>query len=172
MRKALFFLGTLNDTDIDWMASKGDRVAVPAGRQLIQEGEPISELFIVIDGTFSVTVGKAGHELARLHSGEILGEVSFVDSRPPSATVTATENSIVLAVSRSLLQARLDEDLLFAARFYRALSVFLADRLRTTTVQLSNGSQTESDEIDLETLENLSLAGARFEWLLSTLRGK
>ena len=172
MRKALFFLGTLSDTDINWMATKGDRVEVPSGRRLIREGEPISELFIVLDGSFSVTAGSADRELARLHGGEILGEISFVDSRPPSATVTAAEDSVVLAVSRSLLQSRLGDDSSFASRFYRALSVFLADRLRTTTTQVSGGRTTDSDEIDLETLDNLSLAGARFEWLLSTLRGK
>src|SRR4051794_25546841 len=172
MRKALFFLGTLNDSDINWMATKGDRVEVPAGRRLIEEGEPISELFIVIDGTFSVTAGEADRELARLHCGEILGEISFVDSRPPSATVTATENSVVLSIPRSLLQSKLTDDTPFASRFYRALAVFLADRLRATVATVGGGAKLESDELDTETLDNLTLAGARIDWLLSTLRGK
>lgn len=171
MRKALFFLGTLNDSDINWMATKGQRWKVPAGRKLIEEGEPIGELFIVIEGTFSVTAGSAGRELARLHCGEILGEISFADSRPPSATVTAAENGVVLAIPRGVLQNKLADDVAFASRFYRALSVFLADRLRATTSQIGGKSKAESDEIDLETLDNLSLAGARFDWLLNTLRG-
>lgn len=170
MRKALFFLGTLNDSDINWIATRGVRQEVRAGRPLIQQGEPLTELFIVIDGTFAVTVGESARELARLHCGEILGEISFVDSRPPSATVRATENSVVLAISRTLLQSKLQNDQAFASRFYRALSVFLADRLRTTNGAFS-GSSNDSDQLDLETLDNLTLAGARFDWLLTTLRG-
>lgn len=171
MRKALFFLGTLNDSDIHWMATKGVRRNVQSGRPLIEEGEPLAELFIVIDGTFSVTVGKPSRELARLHCGEILGEISFVDSRLPSATVVAAEDSVVLAISRTLLQSKLENDQAFGSRFYRALAVFLADRLRTTNAVIT-GSTADSDQLDLETLDNLTLAGARFDWLLTALRGK
>jgi CRP/FNR family transcriptional regulator, cyclic AMP receptor protein len=116
-------------------------------------------------------------EVARLRSGEIVGEMSFVDSRPPSATVQAVEPSSVLAIPRLALKARLSQDAFFAARFYRAMAVFLSDRLRSTVGLLGYGSgqtledeATYADEIDTTVLDNVSLAGARFDLLQRRLR--
>ena len=57
---------------------------------LIEEGKPLSVLYVLLDGQLSVSLAAlGGKEVARLQSGEILGELSFLDSRPPTATVTA-----------------------------------------------------------------------------------
>jgi CRP-like cAMP-binding protein len=177
MRKALFFLGIMNDADIEWLSDAGERIRVSAGTVLIREGRPIDNLFVVLEGCLMVTTAASGSRpVARLRSGEIIGEISFADARPPSATVTAEQDSVVLAVPRKTLELKL-QDPPFAARFYRALSVFLADRLRQTTSQLGYGTPRENDstdpatEIDPQLLEQTSLAGARFDWLLKRLRG-
>jgi CRP/FNR family cyclic AMP-dependent transcriptional regulator len=176
MRKALFFLGILDDDDLEWMITNGRQEEVPAQTILIQEGKPLEAIYLVLDGAFAVLV--AGTEVARLLSGEVLGEISFVDSRPPSATVQAVEDARVLAISRRLLGCRLEQNAAFAARFYRALAVFLADRLRSTTSRLGYGQggalrdETEyEDELDPAVLDTVSLAGARFDMLLRRLRG-
>ena len=177
MRKALFFLGIMNDTDIEWLGAAGERRAVSAGTVLIHEGRPIDTLFVVLEGLLAVTTASSrGTPVARLRSGEIIGEISFADARPPSATVTAEQDSLVLAVPRLVLEQKLQETP-FAARFYRALSMFLADRLRQTTRQLGYGPARErgdgdpDTEIDPRLLEQATLAGARFDWLLKQLRG-
>jgi len=60
---------------------------------------------------------------------------------------------------------------------HRALAVFLADRLRSTVATLGYSSNETldqdklyRDEIDPETLDAISLAGARFEWIQKKLR--
>ena len=66
----------------------------------------------------------------------------------------------------------------FAARFYRALAVFLADRLRTTTASqlaLGKGQLTQTqiddrDELDVGLLEGVSLASTRFDSLQRRVR--
>jgi len=178
MRKSLLYLGILSDRDIDWMIATGTRQAVPAGRVLIEEGRDVTAIYVVLDGALSVSVtALGGQEIARLRSGEIVGEMSFVDARPPSATVTAAEDSLVLALPRRALQAQL-EQADFAARFYRAIAVFLADRLRSTVGRLGYGGadlpqavREDADEIDPEVLANVALAAARFDWMLGRLRG-
>jgi signal-transduction protein with cAMP-binding, CBS, and nucleotidyltransferase domain len=102
--------------------------------------------------------------------------MSFIDSRPPSATVAADSDTIVLMVKKDILQNKLNQDIPFSARFYKALSVFLADRLRDTVQHLgysqANGLNSEEeleDELDFGVLDNLSLAGSRFDWMLKTL---
>ena len=64
----------------------------------------------------------------------------------------------------------------FAARFYRALAAFLADRLRNTVATLGysagdelNANKVYRDEIDPALLDSISLAGARFDWILNQL---
>src|ERR1017187_1268063 len=112
MRKSLYFLGILNDSDIDWL--------IAAGANLIEEGVPADSVFLVIEGQFSVRTAALGtREIARRMSGEMLGEMSFVDSAPPSATVRALERSFFLSIPCRRLNARLAEDDGFAGRFYK-----------------------------------------------------
>ena len=178
MRKALYILGVLDDSDIDWMVSIGKREHISAGTILIHEGSEIRSVYIVLDGAFAVRTAAAGSEsIAVLKAGEIVGEMSFVDARPPSADVVALENSTVLSLPRSLLTERL-KDPGFAMRFYRALAIFLANRLRKTVSRFGYGKISgrsgtdDEEEIGPTALENLSVAGARFEWMLKKLRGQ
>jgi len=179
MRKVLFILGELADEDIDWMVQHGTKRDYPTGGVLIEEGRATDELFVLLDGRLSVTLRALdGREVAVLQSGEVLGELSFLDSRPPSASVTAAGPASVLAIPRARLSAKLRDDLPFAARFYRALGVFLASRLRSTQQRLGYGAERildddveHEDELDPGLLERVALAGARYDWMLKRLRG-
>lgn len=177
MRKVLYILGQLDDADAEWLTLNGTPRRVAAGTTLIEEGKPIDALYIVLEGLFTVTAqAQRGQEVARLGVGEVLGEISFVDSRPPSATVTALQESLVFVLERARLQIKLAEDAHFAARFYRTIAVFLADRLRNTVSSLGYGSGQPLDEaieyqgeLDMQVLDNVHLAGARFERMLKRL---
>jgi CRP/FNR family transcriptional regulator, cyclic AMP receptor protein len=175
MRNVLFILGQLNDGDIDWLAKQGARRALRDGDVIVHEGRASDNLFITLSGRFRVTLGD-GTEVARLGAGEVIGEIAFVDSAPPSATVMAAGDAGVLALPHALLRQRLAEDAPFAARFYRALAIFLADRLRATTHRLGYGAGGDlesdrvlEDELDIGVLDAVSQAGDRFTRLLRTL---
>jgi CRP-like cAMP-binding protein len=170
MRKALYVLGILDDEDVEWIASRGRRLGIAKDEVLIREGEPVDAVFILLDGSLSVSAG--GTQVATLLSGEIVGEISFVDAQPPAATVTAAQYSHVLAVPRAMLHAKIATDAWFAARFFRALAVFLADRLRATTARLGYGTHDKpanEDEIDLDMMDSVSLAAVRFDKLLKRM---
>jgi CRP-like cAMP-binding protein len=176
MRKALLFLGVLNDQELDWMLSAGTRQLVPAGTSIIQEGKPIESLFLIIDGLMVASMANVAGRRS-LRSGEILGEISFVDSRAPVATVTAAEDSVVLAIPRAKLHEKIEQDVHFAARFYKAIAMFLSDRVRNTIgLPAYDGgagldeNRAYSDEIDPDVLDNLAIAGARLTWLQKRLR--
>ena len=175
MRKVLFILGQLNDSDVEWLATHGTRRPIADGEIIVREGSVIDSLFITLSGQFRVSLGD-DQEVARLGAGEVVGEIAFVDAAPPSATVTAVGPAVVLALPKALLQQRLSADTPFAARFYRALAIFLADRLRATTRQLGYGATGDLDneavlegELDIGTLDTLSQAGDRFTRLLQRL---
>src|SRR5215204_2941422 len=120
MRKVLFLFGQLNDDDVEWMLTAGSRQFHPAGSALIEQGVPVDAVFILLEGKLAVWLKpRRGSErqIATLNAGEIVGEMSFVDSRPPSATVLGMEDSTVFAISKSVLAAKLAADQGFAARF-------------------------------------------------------
>jgi bacteriocin-type transport-associated protein len=177
MRKILYLLGQLNDLDLAWMLSAGRKERIPRGTVLIREGKPIEALYIILVG--SVEVSGSGLDKAnpiRLGCGEVVGEISFVDARPPSANVTTIEDTIVLAIPRAKLTAKLAADAEFAARFYRSLAVFLAHRLRSTTRRLGYGhgqplkeDEEYEDELGEEVLDSLHMAGNRFDYVLQRL---
>lgn len=170
----LYILGLLDDADIDWLVTVGQAVTVAANESIIREGVPLDSLFLVLEGTVRVTVAsQPGQTLATSGPGEVLGEVSMLDSRPPLATVSAVTHGRVLKIPRARLDDRLQRDATFAARFYRTLAVFLAHRLRERTEssqkKATSGRAVDEDELDPELLETASLAGKRFEWILQRL---
>ena len=176
MRKALQLLGTLNETDIEWLARNGQKQYIQAGTTLIQEGCSIDSLYMVLDGRLSVRLASSNQTpVATLLSGEILGEISFVDHRPPLSSVVADEDSAILAVPRTVLSDKLAVDPAFASRFYRAVASFLADRLRATVGRLGYGQNEEPlqvdefTEIDDGSMEDISMAAVRFDRLLKKL---
>lgn len=179
MKKVLFILGELSDDDVDWLIDNSSHETIAAGTVLIQEGQAIDTLYILLDGALTVSVeALGGQEVALLTSGEVVGEMSFVDDRPPSATVKAIEDSLVLSIPRQALSTKLHQDVGFASRFYRALAIFLSDRLRGTVSRLGYGKEPDHNErvareqsLNPDVLDNLALGDTRFAWLLRRLKG-
>ena len=179
MRRVLYILSLLTDEDVDWLIGVGERQQIAAGTAIVNEGQPIQAIYVVLSGRFSVVVGEKKQKLADLSAGEMIGEISLIDSRPPTATVIATEPSIVLRVSQAAINAKLRNDQGFAARLYKAIAVFLAQRLRHTVVTLGFADSRTldeeidaSDEIDPELLDSVALGGARFNSVLDRLSNR
>ena len=177
-KKAFFILSQLNNDDIDWIVQKGKREVLAPGEILIKEGKQIDALYIILSGSLSVLLdAEQNKELAKIASGELVGEVSFIDARPPLATVKAIEETHLLAIPRRQLIIKLQHDMGFASRFYYGISLCLADRMRGTIRHIEYGRniELEQPEIDREdinpnVLENLALAQAKFNWLRENVK--
>jgi CRP-like cAMP-binding protein len=154
------------------MLKAGSKRPVRAGEVIIRQGVPVDAVFILLEGKLAVWLEpRQGpeRELARLNAGEIVGEMSFVDARPPSATVKAVEDSTVFALPKSVLTA----DPAFAARFYRALAIYLSTTVRERHRALGGAGTGEegeeefeaddADELDANVLDGVYLAGERFD---------
>jgi CRP/FNR family transcriptional regulator, cyclic AMP receptor protein len=168
MRRVFYLFGSLNDLDVEWLRTSGKLVPVQADQIIVWEGVPLDNLFILIEGKMEVASKLAG-SIATLHPGEVIGEMSFVDSRLPSATVKAVATSRVLAISRHDLKAKLASDEGFASRFYYAIARFLASRLYSSVGRLGYGPAGKADdveEIPEELMESVDMAAARFDMFL------
>lgn len=167
MKRALFFLGQLNNRDVEWLINNGQKIELRGGEKLIQKGNFIDSLYIVLSGQLSVCAENGDKEdIATLGSGEVVGEMSFLETRPPSVSVIAKKTSVVYKISRNVIELRLSSNPDFKASFYYALALFLSNRLRKTTDQLGYGIPEEEDLIDTKILDGVAQAGSHFGQIL------
>ncbi|MEM7592236.1 MAG: cyclic nucleotide-binding domain-containing protein [Cyanobacteria bacterium P01_A01_bin.83] len=200
VRDVLHIFSKLHDSDLDWAIANGTLKKISAQTSLIRQGGPVDALYILLDGQMNIALESERHnpltnifatleetkpaekEIAKLNKGQIIGETSCLDGRSSYATITALEDSVLLALPRPLLIAKLQQDLGFAARFYSAIAALLADKLQEIISRLSVGRRTYvrgkslnekiryEDELDTDTLEQMSIAATRFDWMLERLR--
>src|SRR5258706_3051687 len=174
VRKVLFIFSVLTDGDVEWLAKAGQRVHVEPGAVLIAVGSQIDYLYFVLEGRLAIKT-RSGDPIALLESGEIIGEMSLVDPAPTAVSVEVVADTALLRIADAVLRDKLASDPGFASRFYRALCVFMADRLRSTTQRMGYGSASEDthakDELNDDLLDNVHLAGARFDRMLKRLAG-
>ena len=174
MRKVLLIFSELTDADVEWLSKSGERIHLEAGATLVPLGARVDNIWFVLDGALSVHTA-AGAQLALMGSGEIVGEMSLVDPAPTAVSVRVASDATLLRISNETVRAKLSGDPAFAARFYRALCVFLASRLRSTTRRMGYGTNVEDenakDELTDDLLDNVHLAGARFDRMLKRLAG-
>ena len=167
MKRALFFLGQFNNRDVEWLIHSGQKIELRGGEKLIQKGNFIDSLYIVLSGQLSVCADNGDKEdIATLGSGEVVGEMSFLETRPPSVSVVAKKTSIVYKISREIIEVRLAANPDFKANFYYGLALFLSNRLRKTTDQLGYGIVEEEDLIDTKILDGVTQAGSHFGQIL------
>ncbi len=142
---ALDIFQQLRPVDIHWMLATAELRTIAPNGVLVREDDPPETIFFIADGLFEAYV--YGHSTSQLRvgqlgPGEIVGEISWLDGKPISATVRALETSSVIALSIPTLERKLAEDPAFAARFFRAVATLEAKRLRTTTAQVPHGDLT------------------------------
>jgi len=170
MKRVLFMLGQLSDSDIEWLIDNGSKQTINQDEYLVTQGKSIESIYIVLSGGFKIyNKENPSHEIASIGSGEIIGEMSFLDERPPSVSVKATQFSNVFSISLARIKQKMEVDTRFAARFYYSVALFLSDRLRKTTGRLGYGvpQDDEIDEININVLSNIGQAGSRFSRILN-----
>ncbi|WP_290648699.1 cyclic nucleotide-binding domain-containing protein [Aquisalimonas sp.] len=148
MKQGIALLEQLTDADAEWLLASAAEQDVAHGDTLIEAGEPLDSLYLIVQGLFGVFTDDVDVQLATLGPGDLAGEMSYLAAGPPTERVRALENSITFAVPHSALQARADQDPDFSARLHRAFARLLAERLKA-----ANRRSRVATDTDLTTRE-------------------
>lgn len=167
MRKSLYILGDLTEEDVLFLANSGNIVELEPEAPLVRRGISIDALYFLTQGEMHVRLPN-GHVIARLGVGDVVGEMSFVEKRPPETDVVASEACRLLAIPRAKLDEELGANPAFAGRFFKALATFLSDRLRTLTADVG-GTGRSGDELDERLLDIVHVAGDRMLRLIALM---
>jgi len=119
----------------------GETRSVPAGNIILNEGDQLNHLYIVLEGSTEALLPKTGSRvcavrLSELGPGDCFGEYAFVDQRPASATIRALTDAEVFCIGYDALYAFLDAHPTVASIVYQNLLHILVRRLRTTNEEL------------------------------------
>jgi CRP-like cAMP-binding protein len=113
---------------------------INAGDTLIRRGDPDRTLYFILGGELEVVVhsgdGMSMGPLTRIGAGSVLGEQSFFDGSPRSASVWATGQCEVAAMSPEQYAAFESASPARAHQLIFALARVLAVRLRRTTAKV------------------------------------
>lgn len=205
LQEVSLIFGELRDSDVDWFLQKGKLETFPANTVLIQSGEQVENIYILLQGVMNVSVSEqkknrlnsifallesddntssapVEREIGHISRGEIVGEIAVLESHRSYCTIKTLENCSVLVISRQQMILKLQQDVGMASRFYRVIAKLMSGRVQGMISRLGFGktsySQGEAlsqdttyeDEIDLDVMDNLTLGGARFDWMLRRLK--
>ena len=96
-----------------------------SGRRLTSEGDHAYALHVILNGRATVAV--AGSEVRTIGRGDYFGEISMIDGKPRSATVTAIEPMTTMTISHTEFQRLLTEEPDFGRRLLTSLCARLRD---------------------------------------------
>ncbi len=104
--------GLLDEEEREALAQMMNSRDFKAGEAIFQYGDPGGEIFILRNGSVEVYVESTDGEkiiLAENEKGDVLGELSFLDGGPRTATAVAREDTQTLSMHRERLLEFVDK---------------------------------------------------------------
>lgn len=97
----------LSTDELERVANLSDQIEVDAGTELVDQGDPGTFCFVLVEGTASVFVN--GDYVSTSGPGSMVGEMALLDLRPRTATVIANTPMTLRRFDIAAFRALLDE---------------------------------------------------------------
>ena len=100
----------LTPSQLDWVAKNAHRRVFAAGTNVMTVEQPGEAVFIILHGTVKIHIEQGGRDviLSILGGGDLLGEMSLIDSMGRSASALTLESSLMLWMDRTAFKYLLD----------------------------------------------------------------
>jgi len=132
--KRVPLFASMPDHDLERLCEMVKEIHLKPGDQLFAEGSPGDMAYIIEEGEIEILKASAGKNvlLAVRKSGEVIGEMSLLESAPRFASGRARTDSKLLAISHD----QLDDLLNTSPSAARSLLFTITSRLRSTELML------------------------------------
>ena len=128
------------DADLEKIASILTYKKVKKGEIVIVEGDPGTDMFLLLKGSVSVKLRLAGGDrskrLVSFSPGVIFGEMALLDEGPRSADVVADEDSEMFQLSLSHFHILRREHPELATKLILNMAQWLSERLRVLSQEV------------------------------------
>ena len=100
----------LSPSQLEWVAQRAHRRVFEAGRNVITMEQPGEAVYIILYGTVKIHIEQGERDviLAILGGGDLLGEMSLIDSIGRSASAVTLESSLLLWMDKDTFKYILD----------------------------------------------------------------
>ena len=126
-------LAGLTPTQLDWVAQRAHRRVFEAGRNVMTIEQPGEAVYIILHGTVKIHIEQGERDviLSILGAGDLLGEMSLIDSVGRSASAVTLESSLMLWMDKLTFGYMLDNFPPVARNLVKILSarVRLSDQM-------------------------------------------
>lgn len=144
--------------DLDDLPTLCDLYSYEAGEKIIVEGEISTSIFTLLSG--SVDILKKGKEkesikISTLVTGATFGETSIFFNEPSTATVKATELSLVMALSRERFTKYINLHPRAGLVIMTYIVFGLLEKLRSSNEMLAHDKEFLVTSEDLEAMKSL-----------------
>lgn len=125
--RGLPYFSDLPDELLEAVCERSKQIDVEPGTIIIREGTDSEEMYIVVEGELTVTkhAGDKEVELAKIHPGDVVGEIALLDQAPRTATVKVSHKSHLIEVPVAAF-----EELLKDSNVIRRMFRTVTSRLR------------------------------------------
>lgn len=96
--KEIEIFNSLDDREIEKIKKEGEILNIKNGETLISEGEEGDSLYIILEGSFSVS--SKGNVIKILKKGEMIGEMAILLGGKRTATCKAIEDSVTFRMEK------------------------------------------------------------------------
>lgn len=123
----------LTPTQLEWVAQRAHRRVFEAGRNVLTIEQPGEAVYVILHGTVKIHIEQGERDviISILGAGDLLGEMSLIDSVGRSASAVTLEDSLLLWMDKITFNYMLDNFTPVARNLVRILSarVRLSDQL-------------------------------------------
>ncbi len=159
--KQFSILNSLNPAELQALKGILGQVTLNTGEILFKEGEASNEIYLILEGC--VEICKTGSQetfvIAENKTGEVFGELAFLDGSPRSAQVRAANACCLLVIEKEPLYT-----LPFCHRIVEKIAKISSEKLRESASDLVG-----SLEKQIETVKTQNDFGQFFIYILSLM---
>jgi hypothetical protein len=135
--RTLPIFGGLGDGELRKVARLFTQKLYRPGERIFNRGDAGSEAYIVMRGQVDICLNEEAKPIATVTSGQILGELAFLDGSPRTAMAVAGQASILLVVQRSAFGEVVQREPHLGMVVMRNIAIDLSNKLRKANAAIS-----------------------------------